>query len=342
MSDIKLVGVDIAKNVYHMHGVNASGKQVFQKKVSREKFLETLICLSCETIVMEACGGANHWARQLKTQGREVKLISPQFVKPFVKRNKNDWKDADAICEAASRPNMVFVEPLTEERQDVQSIHRVRQGLVDIKTACGNRIRGLLAEYGEVLPMGIQKLLQDLPRILSEEANHLTPIIRTLIDKEWEQLRDLSKRIEEYDKMLAALCKNNEVCERLKTIPGVGIVNATILYVKLGTGQSFKNGRHFAAYLGLTPGQHSSGGKQVLLGISKRGDCYVRKNLVHGARSIVSIAGKKSDCLSKWTQNLSCKKRANVVTVAVANKIDRMAWAIVKNNTEFKVAQAAA
>ena len=338
MNHIKLVGLDIAKHVFHLHGVDSQGKKVYQKKVSREKFLETLICLDCEVIVMEACGGANYWARELKKQGRTVKLISAQFVRAFVTRNKNDWKDAEAICEAASRPNMVFVEPLTEERQDIQAIHRIRQGLVDMRTACSNRIRGLLAEYGKVIPVRIRNLVKELPLILSDESNNLTPLMRSLLTREWEQLRDFSDRIRECEQLLENVCQNNEICQKLKTIPGVGIINATILYVKLGTGQTFKNGRHFAAYLGLTPRQHSSGGKEVLLGISKQGDRYVRKNLMHAARSVTRCAGRKNDNLSQWITRLSCKKKANVVAVALANKIARTAWAIVKTGIEYKAA----
>ena len=183
MSYIKLLGVDIAKQVFHLHGVDAKGKKIIQKKVSRGKFLETLITLDCETIVMEACGGANHWARQLKSQGRTVKLISPQFVKPFVRTNKNDWNDAAAICEAAARHSMVYVEPLTEERQDIQSIHRIRQGLIDMRTACGNRIRGLLAEYGEIVPVGLTKLLVELPMLLGNEDNHLSATLDSVVTR---------------------------------------------------------------------------------------------------------------------------------------------------------------
>jgi transposase len=335
MEHIKLLGIDIAKNIFHLHGIDGQGKKVFQKKVSRDKFLETLINTDCEVIVMEACGGANHWARQLKKHNCSVKLISPQFVKPFLKGNKNDWKDAEAICEAASRSNMVFVEPLTEERQDIQSIHRVRQGLIDIRTACGNRIRGLLAEYGQIVPMGIHKLTQMLPEILENESGYLTPIVRTIVSQEFEGLRELSKRIKEYDKMLEAICENTPLCQKLIKIPGIGVINASILFVKLGSGLSFNNGRHFAAYLGLVPKQHSSGGKNTLLGISKRGDCYVRKNLIHAARSILRVAIGKKDQLSEWAVKLCCKKKNNVVIAALANKLARIAWAIARNNTEF-------
>lgn len=338
MSYVKILGIDIAKNVFHLHGTDSKGNKILQKKVGREKFLETLICIDAEVIVMEACGGANYWARTLKKQNRQVKLISPQFVKPFVKRNKNDWNDAEAICEAASRPSMVFVEPLTEERQDIQSIHRIRQGLIETKTACGNRIRGLLAEYGKAIPLGAEKLMKALPVLLNEGNNGLSEIIKSFICKEMEQLQMLKKQIAECDQALEVICQNNELCQKLRKIPGIGIINASILYVKLGMGVAFKNGRHFAAYLGLTPRQHSSGGKNVLLGISKRGDGYVRRNLIHGARSLMLVAGKKAGTLSKWIIDLSCRKKANVVAVALANKLARIAWTIVKNNLDFKLA----
>lgn len=336
MSYIKILGVDIAKTTFHIHGMDAKGYKILQKKLTRSKFLETLAQLDCETIVMEACGGANHWARQLKRQGRDIKLISPQFVKPFVKTNKNDWKDAEAICEAAARANMVYVEPLTEDRQDIQSIHRIRQGLIDTRTATGNRIRGLLQEYGEIAPLGIHKLMEVLPEIYCNESNLLTPRIRVVMMGEFQELLHLNKRIKEYDQLLEEICQQNEYCQRLRSIPGVGVINATILYVKLGSGSAFKNGRHFAAYLGLVPKQHSSGGKSNLLGISKRGDQYVRKNLVHGGRSILKLSKDKSDKLNTWCYQLSTKKKANVVAVALANKLARIAWAVVAKNEVFK------
>lgn len=340
MSNIKLLGIDIAKNIFHLHGVDEKGHCVLTKKVNRKIFLETLIQIDCETIVMEACGGANYWARELKKQGRSVKLISPQFVKPFVKRNKNDYKDAEAICEAASRPNMNFVEPLTEERQDIQSVHRIRQGLIDARTACGNRIRGLLAEYGEVVSLGVYKLITQLTELLGDEPNkqcQLTPLLKQLLASKLELLKDYNKRVKACDVLLKNICQHNDICQRLSEMPGIGVINATILYVKLGTGLAFKNGRHFAAYLGLTPKQHSSGGKEVLLGISKQGDSYVRKNLVHGARSILRLVAKRTDSLSQWALKLKCQKRANVVVVALANKLARIAWCIVKENKTFEL-----
>ena len=339
MSHIKLLGVDIAKHIFHLHGIDEKGHCVFTKKVNREHFLDTLIQLDCETIVMEACGSSNYWARELKKHNRSVKLISPQFVTPFVKRNKNDYKDAEAICEAASRPAMVFVEPLTEDRQDIQSIHRIRQGLVDMRTACGNRIRGLLAEYGEIVSIGIHKLSEQLTTLLDENndatSSKLSPLLRKFLKEELVLLKDFTNRIKICDKELQRLCDENAICQKLNKMPGIGVINATILYVKLGAGLAFNNGRHFAAYMGLTPKQHSSGGKAVLLGISKRGDGYVRKNLIHGARSILRLSGKKTDKLSQWANQLNARKRMTVVAVALANKLARIAWAIVKKDSEF-------
>ncbi len=337
MSNIKLLGIDIAKHIFYMHGIDKKGHCVLKKKINREHFLDTLIQLDCDIFVMEACGGANHWARELKKQGRTVKLISPQFVKPFVKRNKNDWNDAEAISIAASQPSMVFVEPLSEERQDIQSIHRVRQGLIDMRTACGNRVRGLLHEYGKIVSIGIKKLVIQLEDILNDENNtQLTELIKQVLKQELALLKDFGTRIKECDKLLEVICQQNEICKKLTQMPGIGVINASILHVKLGAGLAFENGRHFAAYLGLTPKQHSSGGKNVLLGISKRGDSYVRKNLIHGARSILRLAGQKTDYLSQWATALSCKKKGNIVACALANKLARIAWAIVKNNEEFQ------
>lgn len=337
MSNITLLGIDIAKHIFYMHGIDEKGHCVLKQKINRAHFLETLIQLDCDVFVMEACGGANHWARELKKHGRTVKLISPQFVKPFVKRNKNDWNDAEAICIAASQPTMVFVEPLSEERQDIQSIHRVRQGLIDMRTGCGNRVRGLLHEYGKIVSIGTSKLVAQLEDMLNDEKDtQLTELIKQILKQELTLLKDFTKRIKECDKMLENICQQNPICQKLHQMPGIGIINATILHVKLGAGLAFKNGRHFAAYLGLTPKQHSSGGKNVLLGISKRGDCYVRKNLIHGARSILRLSGQKTDYLSRWSHELTVKKKSNIVACALANKLARIAWSIVKNNEEFQ------
>lgn len=343
MKHIKTLGIDIVKAVFHLHGVNAGGAKLLQKKVSRAKFLETVINIDCETVVMEACGGANHWARELKKQGCQVKLISPQFVKAFVKTNKNDWRDAEAICEAAARANMVYVEPLTEERQDIQSLHRIREGLVETRVSTGNRVRGLLLEYGVDIPVGASKLLEVLPEIYGDESNHLSPQMRLMMMDEFQELRRLDQRIKEYDQKLETICKENEHCQNLRSIPGVGVINATILYVKLGSGSTFKNGRHFAAYLGLVPRQHSSGGKSNLLGISKRGDAYVRKNLIHGGRSIVRVSKGKTDHLNLWCDRLTqSKKPGNVVAVALANKLARIAWAVVTKRERFNADQLSA
>jgi transposase len=278
----------------------------------------------------------------VKKLGKEVKLISPQFVTWYVKRNKNDWKDAEAICEAAAREVTHYVEPLSEDRQDIQSIHRMRQGLIDIRTATGNRIRGLLQEYGAVIPVGLHKLMKVLPDIYGDESNHLTPRIRVIMMGEFEELLSLNKRIKEYDELLKEICEQNDSCKRLTSIPGVGVINATILHVKLGSGSTFKNGRHFAAYLGLVPKHRGTGGKNQLSGISKRGDKYVRKNLVHAGRSVLKYSESKTDKLNVWCSALSTKKKANVVAVALANKIARIAWALTAKNEVFKAEQVSA
>ena len=335
---ITRVGVDIAKTVFHVHGVDRHGHTRWQAKLKRCQWLDAL-CERVEVgseVGMEACAGAHHWARELQRRGYRVKLIAAQFVKPYVKSNKNDRVDAEAICEAMSRPSMRFVTPKSVEQQDIQAGHRVRSELVSQRTAKANQIRGLVGEYGIVAPRGIGQLRRALPCWLEEAENELSDSFRGLLAELWEDLLRLDERVNELDRRIARIVNDDPVAQRLLALRGVGPLIASALVGALGDGRAFNNGREFAASLGLTPRQNSTGGRERLLGISKRGDPYLRKLLVHGARAVLHHAKTKDDALSQWVNRLLARKHANVATVALANKTARVAWAMVRNGVEYQ------
>ena len=293
--NINILGIDIAKNVFQLHGVDKSGQAVLKKRLSRDKLLSFIAQLSPCAIVMEACSGSNYWSRQFKKLGHEVKLISPQYVKPFVKTNKTDANDAQAICEAACRPSMYFVAPKNIEQQNIQAIHRVRERLIGNRTKLANQIRGLLAEHGIILAKGIWHIRNQMCDILEDAENELMSDSRIMFHELYEELCQIDERIKNYDKKLEMIFKQNEVCQRLSAIEGLGIISTTVLIAAIGDVKVFKNGRQMSAWLGLTPKQHSSGDKKIILGISKRGDSYIRKTLIHGSRSVVYRAKNKTD-----------------------------------------------
>jgi len=335
---VKTLGIDIAKNKMQLHGVDSNGKIVLRKTLNRSQLAEFVATLPSCLIGMEACGGSNYWARCFETFGHTVKLMSPQFVKPYVKSNKNDRNDAEAICEAVTRPNMRFVPIKNIEQQDMQSLHRVRSLQLKLRAALVNQIRGLLAEYGIVLPQQIQNVRAYLARHLDDE-NELTVIARQLFTDLYEDLCSLDKRIKACDNQLKSIYEANEVCQRIGEVEGIGVVSATIMVSILSTqANEFKNGREFSAWLGLVPRQCSSGGKQVLLGISKRGDRYVRSLLIHGARSVVSRASQKKDARSRWVTELRERRGFNKAIVALANKNARVVWSLIKNNQAYQKA----
>ena len=330
--NIKLLGIDIAKYVFQLHGIDSSGKAVLRKKIKRDQLIEFIVKLPVCTIAMEACGGSNYWARQFKKLGHKVKLISPQFVKPFVKGNKNDRNDAEAIAEAASRPSMKFVPIKMVEQQDVQNLHNVRQQLITQRTALSNQIRGILLESGICFAKGFPSLRKHIPEILENAENELTAAGRELIHELFEGFLELSKRILHYDKKLQTYFNESEACQKIKELEGIGPIVATAIVSKMGDPKQFKRGRHFAAFLGLVPRQHSSGGKERLLGISKRGDKYLRTLLIHGARSAVTRIDKKTDPKSMWLKQLKERRGINRAAVALANKNARVIWALLANN----------
>ena len=293
--NITTIGLDIAKNVFQLHGVDANGKTILRKKLNRNQVLAFFANLLPSLIGLEACSGAHYWARELIKSGHDARLISPQFVKPYVKGNKNDANDAEAICEAVGRPNMRFVPIKSIGQQDIQMLHRVRGGLVKERTALANRIRGLLAEYGIIVPIGIGKLRQQLPDILEDAENNLTMAARVIFSDLQRQLIEMDKQVDAYGDKIQAVHRASEVSQRLAEVPGIGPITATALLASLGDGKAFGSARQVAAWLGLVPRQDSSGGKPKLLGISKRGDVYLRTLLIHGGRAVVNAAAKKDD-----------------------------------------------
>jgi len=344
MNKLSRVGIDLAKNVFQLHGVDRHGESAWRRRSTRDKWLKVLLdkvepgCV----IGMEACTGAHHWARHLQARGFTVKLIAPQFVKPYVKSNKNDANDAEAICEAMSRPNMRYVAVKTIEQQDVQAAHRIRSELIGQRTAKANQIRGLVAEYGLVAPQQMARLRAAMPAWLEDAENGLTNRFRWLLSGLWDDLQTLDRRIAALDDEIEGIAQSDPVAKRLQQLRGVGPLIATALVAAVGNAEQFANGRQMAASLGLTPRQHSSGGKDRLLGISKRGDAYLRSILIHGARSVIRTAKHKDDRLSQWVTSLAARRHPNVAAAAFANKTVRIAWAMLRRGTDYQADRIAA
>jgi transposase len=336
--NVTTLGIDLAKSVFQLHGVDAKGHRVLTERLTRKELMPYIAKLGRCTIIMEACSSSQYWSRQFRRLGHEVKLISPQYVKPFVKRHKNDKHDAAAIVEAGTRPDMHFVPAKSIEQQDIQCLHRVRSRLVAERTALVNQIRGLLAEYGIILAQGIQHVRKLLPEILEDAENELTALGRELFAELHEHLMEVDKRISQYEAKLAQVFKASEACQRIASVPGVGLLTATAMVASIGDAKVFNNGRHLAAFLGLVPNQHSSGNKQRLLGISKRGDTYLRALLIHGARAALRVAHKKDNAPSRWAVSLKARAGENKACVALANKNARMIWALLTQQVSYKPA----
>ncbi len=335
---ITTVGIDIAKHVFHLVGVNGSGKVILKKQLKRKDVLRFVVQLAPCRIALEACGGAHYWARTFQQHGHEAKLIAPQYVKPYVKGNKNDYNDAEAIAEAAQRPTMRFVPIKSTAQQDIQAVHRLRERHVTERTALVNQIRGLLAEYGIVIPQGVTAVRRALPGILEDGENGLSDLSRDCFAELYAELVMLDEKIAQDEKKLVRIQHAHAVCQRLDEIIGIGALTATALYAAAGTAQDFRHGRHFAAWLGLVPRQHSSGGKDILLGISKRGNAYLRTLLIHGARAVLRYAAAKDDRFSRWAHALQERRGHNRACVAVANKLARIAWVILAKGERYRPA----
>jgi transposase len=339
---IKVLGIDLAKKSFQLHGVDESGKVVLRKKMTRTQLQAFIVQLPPCLIGIEACGGAHYWKRFFERHGHQAKMMAPQFVKPYVKSNKNDALDAEAICEAVQRPNMRFVPGKSIEQQDLQSLHRIRSQLITRRTAQSNQIRGLLQEYGITIPKGISYVRKYIPDILENPENELSQLFREILCDLYRERIHLDERIEAITAQLESLGQQNEACQRLLSIPGIGLLSATALMAAIGDISVFSNGRELAAWLGLVPRQHSTGGRNTLLGISKRGDSYLRSLLIHGGRSVVRTANKHNDRRSRWITELVDRRGVNRTAVAVANKNARTAWAILSHETRYQVSEAAA
>ena len=333
--NITRIGLDLAKSVFQVHAVDHKGHRLFSRALKREKMMAFFQNLSPCLIGMEACASSHFWARTLMAMGHEVKLIAPQFVKPYVKGNKNDANDAEAICEAVSRPNMRFVPVKTVEQQDIQALHRIRQEQVRQRTALVNQIRGLLSEYGIVISRRVESLRNALPDILEDVENRLTADFRILLKGLQEDLMHLDDRFDTQDQAIKRLAQEHEGAKRLQQLRGIGPITATALIAAIGDGRQFARGRDAAAWCGLVPGQHSSGGKSKLLGISKRGDTYLRTLMIHGARAVLRYPQNKDDRLSQWLQKLCNRRNKNIAAVALANKTMRMAWALLVRGQDY-------
>jgi len=334
---LSYIGIDLAKNVFQLHGADRHGKAIWRRRLRRHQWLKVLLDTiepGC-VIGMEACSGAHHWARMLQAKGFQVRLIAPQFVKPYVKSNKNDRNDAEAICEAMTRPNMRFVAAKTVEQQDLQAIHRVRSTIMSQRNTKANQIRGLVAEYGLVAPQQMHALRTAIPGWLEDAENGLTDFFRALLHDLWVDLQQFQSRLTELDKQIETIARNNPVTKRLQQLRGVGPLVATALVATVGDAGHYHKGRQMAAALGLTPRQHSTGDKRRLLGISKRGDVYLRTLLIHGARAVVSQAKHRDDRLSCWVTEIAQRSHTNVAAVALANKTARIAWAMLRDGSDY-------
>jgi transposase len=334
--EVRVLGIDLAKDVFQLYGVDARGRTALTKRLRRPQLAPFVAALPPCLIGLEACASAFHWARQFQRQGHMVRIISPQFVKPFIRGNKNDGNDAAAICEAVQRPNMRFVPLKSIEQQDVQSLHRARQRLVNHRTALISQMRGILLDRGIVFPKSATRARRLIPLILSDPSSDLSPLVRQVLTTLLELFRDLDARVKGSDRQIAAVFTANPVCQRIAQVEGVGPKTATALVAAVGNGQDFKNGRHMAAWLGLVPRHRASGDRITLGSISKRGDQHLRTLLVHGARAVVRTAGRKTDAKSQWVNALVARRGVTRAIVAVANKNARILWVLLAREQDYR------
>jgi transposase len=333
--NVTTIGLDIAKNVFHLVGTDSRGKEVLKKRVRRGEVLKFFANLAGCVVGVEACGGAHYWARELDRLGHEVKLINARHVEAFRRAQKNDYNDARAIGEALVQPRMRFVAVKTEAQQDLQALHRVRKGLRQERTRWMNRARGLLAEYGVVMGKGVSVFRRRVPEVLAAGDNGLSPSFRELLHDVYARVRALDEELRVCDRRVKAASRANETCQRLDEVPGIGEIVATGLVAAVGNGRQFRRGRDLSASIGVVPRQHTTGGQVRLLGISKRGDSYLRTQLIHGARAVVQYAHRKDDPLSRWVERIRQQRGTNVAAVALANKLLRIAWVILARGERY-------
>lgn len=334
--DIRTVGIDIGKTWFHLVACNRAGRPIARHKLNRSKLALFIANLPQCLIGMEACPGAQHLARSFQKYGHDVRLIAPKLIKPYVSAQKNDFNDAQAIAEAVTRPTMRFVCVRSNDQLDLQAVHRVRERLVGERTAVISQIRGFLIEYGLPVKEGRASLRRDLPGVLEDAANGLSPKMRQLIGELREHWHALEAQIDRYTHEIERVAERHDDCRRLVTIPGIGPLGATALIAAIGNGAMFSKGRELAAWLGLVPRQHSTGGKQTLLGISKQGNRYIRTLFIHGARSCLRSLNRENHELGLWMTQLEQRSHRNVVAVALANKIARIAWAVLAHQDTYR------
>jgi len=333
---INVIGVDLAKEVFQLHAADFNGRKIWSKKLSRKNFIEFWNNLEPCEVGMEACNSSHYWGRKLTKLGFKVKLIAPQFVKPFVKTNKSDAADAEAIVEALQRPNMRFVEIKTEEQQSIQMLHRIRQRQVRGRTKVINEIRGFLREFGIIIPKSVSSFREQISSILEEAENGLLESVRTSIQDLYEEYKAIHESILNLDRRIDQVHKQNEVCRRLSKVEGIGELTATALYAKFGNASSIKNGRGLAACLGLVPKHSGTGGKTVNLKLSKRGDPYIRSLMIHGARSVLQAASKRNDAYSERLKKKKERGHFNKTCAAIASRNARVAWIILNKGVEYQ------
>ena len=334
--EIHAIGIDLGKTLFHLVGVDSAGAVVVRKRCSRTQLLVFTANLRVHRIGMEACSGAHFLGRALQAQGHDVRLMPAQYVKPYVKTNKSDYIDAEAIAEAVQRPTMRFVPIKTESQLDLQAVHRVRERWVMRRTAVINQVRGLLLEHGLTLPKGRRHVDEALPEIAADAESRWSDSFRVLLRQLKLELEQLTARIEAMDRVIQQTAMQDEACRRLTTIPGVGPVTATALVAAIGNGSGFRRGRDLAAWVGMVPREYSTGGKQKLLGISKHGNSYLRKLFVQGARAVMRYRTRQSPAVSMWLSELLARTHQNVAIVALANKLLRMAWAVLCKNEAYR------
>lgn len=336
--EVALLGIDLAKNVFQLHGEDADSRAILQRRVRRDRLMVVVEALSPCTIAIEACTGAFYWQRRFEAVGHNVRIIAPQYVKPFAQHQKNDRNDAAAICRAARQPNMKFVPCKTLEQQDIQALHRGRQRLVNHRTALVAQMRGLLLDRGIAFAQSITRARREIGFLLEDGASGLSDLFRSMLSQLHACLLALDRQISWFDNEIDKVFRSNDTCRRLSKIRGVGPKTATAIVAAVGDGVEFTNGRHLAAWMGLVPRQHSSGNRQRLFGISKRGDRHLRTLLIHGARAVVRTSAARDDAQSAWIRDLKARRGAAKTIVAVANKNARVIFAMLKKGTEFRAA----
>lgn len=334
--NIETLGIDVGKNVFHAVGLNSTGEVVLRRQFTRSALMRFMGKLTHCKVGMEACGGSQHLGRRFERFGHTVRLMAAQFVKPYVKSNKSDFNDAEAIAEAVTRPTMRFVTLKTVEQQDLQALHRARSLLMGQRTALINQLRAFLLERGMTVPKGVAALRRRLPEVLEIADNELSDRLRALIDQIWQQVSGLEARMATLNAEIETIAATDTACQRLLSIPGIGVLTATAMVATVGDGKQFRCGREMAAFLGLVPRQYSTGGKPRLLGISKRGNTYLRMLLIHGARAVLRGGDKRSDRLGPWLRGLKARRPSNVTAVALANKLARIAWAVLVHGEDYR------